>query len=90
MAGAVGFAAINKQSWFAAKWPIGFDDLNIAVKELIPIVLASYIWGGSWSRKCIVFKCDNQGVVTLSHNGSCRLFYIALPSMLFIYPVNIL
>ena len=35
-AGVVGFAAINKQSWFAAKWPIGFDDLNIAVKELIP------------------------------------------------------
>ena len=76
-AGAVGFAAINKQSWFASKWPIGFDDLNIAVKELIPIVLASYIWGGSWSRKCIVFKCDNQVVVTLLLNGSCKDHHLA-------------
>ena len=77
VAGAVGFAAINKQSWFAAKWPIGFDGLNIAVKELIPIVLASYILGGSWSRKCIVFKCDNQGVVTLLHNWSCKDRHLA-------------
>ena len=31
-AGAVGFAAINRQSWFAAEWPPGTENLSIAAK----------------------------------------------------------
>ena len=54
IAGAVGFVAINRQSWFAAEWPPWTENLSIAVKELLPIVLAAHIWGNSWSRKRIV------------------------------------
>ena len=76
-AGAVGFAAINRQSWFAAEWPPGTENLSISVKELLPIVLAAHIWGNSWSRKRIVFKCDNLAVVMLLCKGSCRDRHLA-------------
>eukprot|EP00795_Rhopilema_esculentum_P009998 gene9998-18625_t len=53
-AGAVGFAAINRQSWLAAEWPPGTENLSIVVKELLPIVPAAHIWGNSWSPARIV------------------------------------
>ncbi len=54
-AGSIGFAAIYEQHWFAGVLPEEAVTINIASKELIPIVLAAHIWGDSWSRKCIAF-----------------------------------
>ena len=58
-AGSIGYASLNGLTWFAGKWPGCCESLSIAVKELIPIVLAAHIWGNEWSRKRILFKCDN-------------------------------
>ncbi len=71
-AGGKGFAAINDNQWFAGQWPQGCSDLNIAIKELIPIVLAASAWGSAWARKRVIFKCDNAAVVSLLRQGSCR------------------
>ena len=76
-AGAFGFAAVNGEVWFAGSWPEGTEDVNIAVKELVPIVIAAHIWGHTWVRKRIVFKCDNMAVVDLLRNGSCRDRHLA-------------
>lgn len=37
----------------------------IAHKELIPIVIASFVWGKSWEEKIVQFNSDNQAVVTI-------------------------
>ena len=76
-AGSMGFAAVMGSSWFAGKWPSESHTLSIAVKELIPIVLAAHIWGHEWSRKRILFKCDNQAVVSCLKYGSCRDRHLA-------------
>ncbi len=76
-AGALGFAAINQDTWFAGLWPSEAESINIAVKEFIPIVIAAHIWGDSWSRKRIAFKCDNMAVVCALQQGSCRERHLA-------------
>ena len=76
-AGSIGFAAINKSEWFAGKWPTGTGSLNIAIKELVPIVIAASIWGHKWERKRILFRCDNAAVVALLRQGSCRDRHLA-------------
>lgn len=76
-AGSIGYAALNGLIWFAGKWPIGCESLSIAVKELIPIVLAAHIWGHEWSRKRILFKCDNQAIVACLKHGGCRDRHLA-------------
>lgn len=76
-AGSIGFAAINGTQWFAGVWPSGASHINIASKELIPIVLAAHLWGPSWSRKRIAFKCDNMAVVLVLRQGSCKDRHLA-------------
>ena len=43
----------------------------------MPIVLAVHIWGGSWARKRIVFKCDNAAVVAVLQRGLCKDRHLA-------------
>lgn len=70
--GSVGFGAVSSHEFFACKWPKNLDSLNIAIKEMIPIVIAAKIWGHSWERKRIVFRSDNMAVVFCLRNSSCR------------------
>ena len=76
-AGSIGYAAINDKRWFAGRWPEGCQNLSIAVKELLPIVLAAHMWGREWSRKRIAFKCDNMAVVFSLKQGSCKDRHLA-------------
>ena len=41
-------------------------------KELVPIVISCAIWGPLMSRRSILFKCDNTGVVAAIRKGSAR------------------
>ena len=54
--GAVGFAAILKEKWFAHWWPAHLQSRQIATKELIPIVLALETWADILTNKKILFK----------------------------------
>lgn len=45
------------------QWPPKLEDLSIAVKELIPVVLAAVIFGSQWTGKVSQFKVDNAAVV---------------------------
>ena len=76
-AGGLGFAAIFQNSWFAAPWPSGTGSLCIAVKELVPIVLAAFVWGPSWSRKRLRFACDNIAVVQVLNQRTCKDRHLA-------------
>ena len=41
-------------------------------KELVPVVISYAIWGPLLSRRSILFKCDNTGVVAAIKKGSAR------------------
>ena len=41
-------------------------------KDLVPIVISCAIWGPLLSRKLVLFKRDNTGVVAAVKKGSAR------------------
>ena len=43
--GNVGFAAVFGSWWFAKSWPSHLKEYQIAIKELLPIVVALELWG---------------------------------------------
>ena len=74
--------------WFQVKWPKSWSSVNIAAKELLPIVVAIAIWDPLLSRSCIFIYSDNQAVVSalssrsakdkyLSHLLRCLFFFLA-------------
>ena len=49
--------------WFQIQWPRSWEPLNIAVKELLPIVASAAVWGTNWAGRSVIFHCDNMAVV---------------------------
>ncbi len=62
-ASGLGFAAILGDQWFQGGWPVTWRDVNIAAKELLPIVIAVRLWSGSLCNKKLLMLCDNIAVV---------------------------
>ena len=63
--------------------------MDISVKELLPIVVASAIWGRSWRLSRVCFHTDNMAVVAMLQNQTacetvarhllrCLYFYSAI------------
>ena len=77
--GAWGCAAIHHHQWFQIRWSDypEFQDVSIAAKELLPIVVAATVWGNRWSRSTVCFHCDNQAVVDVIRGGYCKDKYLA-------------
>ena len=44
-AGRIGFGAYLGAEWFAERWITNTTDIVIAIKEMIPLVIAAEIWG---------------------------------------------
>lgn len=76
-AGSIGFGAFYNDESFAERWPAEAAPLNIAIKEMIPIVVAANLWGNGWQRKRIAFKSDNMAVVFCLRNGTCNEKHLA-------------
>lgn len=68
-AGAQGCGAWAGEWWFQYFWPPSFGAHSIAVKELLPIVMACVVWGKAWHRKAVLVHCDNQAVVDIVNAG---------------------
>ena len=47
--GTWGCGAYWDRKWFQLQWSHMFADAHISVKELTPVVLATAIWGSTWS-----------------------------------------
>ncbi len=61
-----GCGAWHQSRWFQLAWDDKSRLLQIAVKELIPIVIATVVWGNEqWKGKHIRARCDNQAVVAV-------------------------
>ena len=52
--------------------PKCFKQQSIAVKELLPIVMACMVWGKTLSKYAVIIHCDNQVVVELINAGYCK------------------
>ena len=61
-------AAVDSRSRGDESW--GGD--SIMCMELLPIVLASAVWGQAWHGQRIIVHCDNTGAVTVANSGYSR------------------
>ena len=72
--GSWGCGAVWDLQWLQVKrsdWP-SFTTATIAVKELLPIIVAAAIWGQAWGGSTVMCHCDNQGVVAAVRGGYCK------------------
>ena len=52
-------------------------EISVAYQELYPIVLSALLWGGQWTNKRLVFRCDNQAMVHAINKGTSRSHPVA-------------
>ena len=74
--GSWGCGAWFRQDWFQVQWDRHSQGLPIAVKELLPIILATATWGHRWRGLRVVCHCDNQVVVSGLRSRSSRQEHI--------------
>ena len=67
--GSFGCGAWWDSDWLQYAWPTSMAGKSIALKELVPIVMACLIWGSRWRGRALVFHCDNQAVVEVVNAG---------------------
>ena len=70
--GSWGCGALTEDKWFSFSWPDPLQELSIAHKELIPIVIAGFVWGKFWAGKVVRFMSDNQAVVMVLTKLFCH------------------
>ena len=58
--------------WFQLQWPDSGNPMDIAAKELVPIVIAAALWGPAWHRLCVCFRTDNMAVVDILKSRTSR------------------
>lgn len=63
-----------EKRWFQVAWKDTrcSPSTNIAVKELIPIIITAALWGKEWQGKVINCRCDNQAVVAVLQSRSSK------------------
>ena len=67
-----GFGAWSGSEWLQLQWPASAMDLPIAVKELIPVVVAAALWGHQWRNGVVRCHCDNEAVVAVMATRSSK------------------
>ncbi|XP_011406708.1 PREDICTED: uncharacterized protein LOC105314309 [Amphimedon queenslandica] len=100
--GGWGYGAWWRKHWLSVPWTTILQEAqkdyieedSIAVRELIPVVVAAAIWGREWRGKLIQFNSDNMAVVEvvnkrysskvmLMHLLRCLVFFAAKESFWF-------
>ena len=71
-AGAVGCGMYFQGSWAQMRWPLTWSARSITFMELFPIMVACFLWGNQFSGRKIMFYCDNQSVVSILNNKTCK------------------
>ena len=66
------YAAVLGSKWIQGKFPKAWRETNIAIKELLPIVLAVRLWGQSFANKRILLFCDNLAIVHVINNQTSK------------------
>ena len=75
--GTWGCGAVCQSHWFQLKWSTSSENYHISIKELIPIVIATAIWGRNFRGKALHVKSDNIAAVAAINNQSSSVKEIA-------------
>ena len=67
-------AVVDCTAMFQLAWPVSWDSIDISVKELVPVVVATALWGRNGDRGMCAFtqitwqwcRLSNQGLLVLS------------------------
>ena len=70
--GSWGCGAFWGSQWFHLQWPTSLQLLPIAIKELVPVVIAAAIFGQQWHGKLVQFTVDNMAVVHVLKATYCK------------------
>ncbi len=72
--GSWGCGAFWNGQWSQVGWDQfpAFARQSIAVKELLPIVLAGAIWGSQWQGMSVRCNCDNEAAVAVITRGAAK------------------
>ena len=83
--GSWGCGALSAHSWIQHQWLPEIGNISIAHRELVPIVIACFLWGRLWSGKVVQFYCDNEAKEKgLIHLLRCVIFLAAKHGFWFI------
>ena len=63
--------APSQGRWFQLQWTNPLKSLSIAHKELIPIVIAVFVWGKQWAALIVQFITVNEAVATILNKLYC-------------------
>lgn len=72
-AGSLGYGVYFQGQCFQGPWSHAQAHQSIAYNDLFPVVIAAHLWGAQWSRKHVLFRSDNQGVVALLTTRNSRV-----------------
>ena len=67
-----GCGAWYASRWFQIPWDEASISLPIAVKELLPILVAGILWGHDWKGCRVLCQCDNQAIVACLRSRTSR------------------
>ena len=70
--GSWGCGALWQLKWFNLPWSTHLQSCSIAVKELVPVVVAAALYGSQWRGKIVTFVVDNTAVVEVLNSTCCR------------------
>ena len=76
VSGSWGYGALWGFQWFHFKWPDQFCSFSIAVKELIPVVVAAAVFGPKWKGRLIQLSVDNLAVVHILCSKDAHLMHL--------------
>ena len=65
-------AFLDSGKWFQCEWKGAWAEVHITAKELLPIVLASALWGREWTGRTVLCRCDNAAVVAIIRSGRSK------------------
>ena len=63
---------MSSSRWFNAPWSTVWRPERIALKELVPVVVAAAVWGREWSGSAVLLESDNSTVVAAVNLGTSR------------------
>ena len=72
-------------TWFQLEWPQSWASVNIAAKEMLPIVAAAAIWGESLRGTVLQVRSDNQAVIDCLDSRSAENAVLAHLRCLFLF-----
>ena len=63
--------------WFKLQWDDRSQHLQIAIKELIPIMVALFLWGQKWRAHKVLAHCDNEVMVVILNKRYSKDLHLA-------------